>query len=171
MILLNNEQILWESKNKRLILTTHRLREMNKSFYGSSIKSIMLEDLTSSELRTTREYYYLRKALLYFLIMNIVVYILNHYLFQAELFKYFFEEVHIGPQTSGIIFYISIAVAMAYIIGFFLSVKKVFSFYATYMKIEFQLRWLDFEEQESFISIVEAAKDNRFKNLYGKNAK
>jgi len=56
MKLLENEEILWQSKNKRLLLTSYRLRYMHKSFFGSSIKSIMLEELTSCELRTTMNY-------------------------------------------------------------------------------------------------------------------
>lgn len=167
MRLLDKEEIIWESNNKNLILTSHRLRKMHQSFLGNSIKSIMLEELSSSELQSKREYYYLRQAIYYFLFINIAVYILNHYLFKAELFKFFFDEVYIGPNTSGIIFYISIAVSIALIVRYFLSVKKVFSFYATYMTIDFQLRRLDFEEQEGFISKVEAAKDKRHQFLNG----
>ena len=39
------------------------------------------------------------------------------------------------------------------------------------MTIEFELRWLDFDERESFISKIEAAKDQRHQQLYGHNNK
>lgn len=167
MELIENEQILWESKNKQQVLTTHRLREMYKSIFGSKIKSIMLEEVTSCELRTIRQFRFLRKAVLYFLLINGAVYFLNHYFFDAELIKLLFGEVYIGPDIVQIIFYFSIIVAIAYCSMFFFSIKKVFSFYSTRMTIDFQLRWLDFGERDSFISKVEAAKDKRQQKLYG----
>ena len=129
----------------------------------------MLEEITSCELRTIRQISFLRKALLYFLVINGAVYLLNHYLFKAEIIKFFFGEVHIGPNNAQIVFYGSIIVAFVYIVLFFISVKKVFSFYSTHMAINFQLRWLDFEERESFISKVEDAKNKLQQQLYGHN--
>lgn len=171
MKLFENEQILWESKNKQLLLTTHRLREIDKTFYHSKIKSIMLEEVSACELRTMRQFRFLRKALLYFLLINGTVFLLNHYLFEAELIRFFFGEVHIGPNNAQLIFYFSIIIAIAYCLMFFFSIKKVFSFYSTCMTINFQLRWLNFKERESFISKVESSKDNRQKQLYNQNRK
>lgn len=161
MKLLDNEEILWESKNKRLLLTTHRLREIHKNIFGSTIKSIMLEELTASELRATRHFYFLRQAVLYFLLINGSVYVLNNYLFNAELVKFFFAEAHIGPETASLIFNISIVVSFIFVLFFFITFKKVFTFYTASTKINFQLRWLDFDERESFISKVEDSKDKR----------
>jgi len=163
---LEGEQILWQSKNKRLLLTTHRLREMHKSFFDSTIKSIMLEELTSCELRTIRQFRFLRQALFYFLAINGAVFLLNNYLFKAELIKALFGQVHIGPQTALLLFFLSLALAAIYIALFFSAVKKVFSFYSTGMTINIQLRWLDFEERESFISQIEETKDQRHRCLY-----
>lgn len=171
MKLLENEQILWESKNKQLLLTTHRLREMNKSIFGNKIKSIMLEEISSCEFRTTRQSRFLRKAILYFFLINGAVYLLNHYLFDAELVKLFFGEIHIGPDTTQIIFYFSIMVAVIYCSMLLFSVKKVFSFCSTCMTIDFQIRWINFEERENFISKVEAAKDERQQQLCVQNRK
>jgi hypothetical protein len=168
---LDNEQTLWESKNKQLLLTTHRLREVDKSFFGSAIKSIMLEELTSCELRTTRQYSFLRRAVLYFLLINGSVFLLNHYLFKAEIVKFLFGEVYLGPDTAGLIFYLSLAIALTYLLLFAFSFKKTFSFYAIGMTIDFQLRWLDFDERESFISKVEAAKDQRHRQPYVQDKK
>ena len=168
---LDKEQTLWESKNKQLLLTTHRLRNVHNSIFGSTIKSIMLEELTSSELRTTRQYKYLQRAIVYFLSLNIAVYLLNHYLFQAEIFKFFFDEVHISPGQAGLIFYISIAIAIVNLVLFAITFKKTFYFYSNGITIDFQLRWLDFDERESFISKVEEAKNIRHLNLYGRDIK
>jgi len=165
---LDNEQTLWESKNKRLVLTTHRLREVEKSLFGSAIKSIMLEELTSCELRLTRQYRFLKQAAIYFLLINGVVFLLNQYLFKAEIVKFFFNELHIGPDLAGLIFYLSLAIAVIYLVLFAVSFKKTFSFFATGMTINFQLRWLDFDERESFISKVEGAKDQRHRQLFKK---
>ena len=171
MIYLNNEETLWESKNKQLLLTTHRLREVDKNFFGSTIKSIMLEELTFCELRTTKESRFLTRAVIYFLLLNGAVFLLNHFLFKAEIVKLLFGDVHVGPDIAGLIFYLSIALVLIYFTLFALSIKKTFSFYATNMTIEFQLRWLNFDERESFISKVEAAIDQRLHQLYGHDKK
>jgi hypothetical protein len=165
---LDNEETLWESKNKQLLLTTCRLREVDKSFFSSKIKSIMLEELISCELRTTRESHFLRRAVIYFLLLNGTVFLLNQLLFKAEIVNFLFGEVHIGPNTAGLIFYLSIAIAMAYLVLFIFSFKKTFFFYTAAMTIDFQLRWLDFDERESFISKIEAAKDQRHQQVYGR---
>lgn len=156
-----NEEILWTSKNEELILTTHRLREVRKSIFGSTIKSIMLEELTASALRTSRQFRFLRQAIFFFLLLNGTVYLLNHYLFKSELILFFFGEVHIGQDMAQVVFYISLAISLSLVLLFFFSIKKVFSFYAHGLTIDFQLRWLDFEERESFISKVEQAKNNK----------
>ena len=167
MKLFENEETLWESKNKKQLLTTHRLRDLHKSILGSKIKSIMLEEITFCELRTIRQFRFLQNAMLSFLLINGAVYLLNHYFFKAELIKLFFGEVHIGPDRVQTIFYFSIIIAIAYCVMFFFSIKKVFSFYATNMSIDFELRWFDFEERDNFISKVETAKDKRQQQLYG----
>ena len=166
MKLFENEQTLWESKNKKQLLTTHRLRDMHKSIFGSKIKSIMLEEITFCELRTIRQFRFLQNAVLSFLLINGSVYLLNHYFFKAELIKLFFGEVHIGPDKVQTMFYFSIIVVISYCAMFFFSIKKVFSFYSTNMSIDFELRWFDFEERDNFISKVEAAKDKRQQQLY-----
>ena len=168
---LENEEKLWESKNKKLLLTTHRLREIDKRFFGSTIKSIMLEELTFCKLSTTKTSRFLSRAVIYFLILNGTVFLLNQFLFKAEIVKLLFEDVHIGPDIAGLIFYLSIAIVLTYFALFAFSIKKTFSFYAKDMNIEFQLRWLDFDERESFISKVEAAKDQRLHQLYRRDKK
>lgn len=168
---LDNEETLWESKNKQLLLTTCRLRELNKSFFSTKIKSIMLEELISCELRTTREYRFLRNAATFLLLINGAIFLFNQYLFEAEIVNFLIGKIHIGPNTAGLIFYSSIAIALVYLVLFAFSFKKTFFFYTTAMTIEFELRWLDFDERESFISKIEAAKDQRHQQLYGHNNK
>ncbi len=167
MKFLDNERIIWQSKNELLLLTTHRLREIHKSSFGSKIKSIMLNELTACELRTIRKFGYLRRAVIYFFVLNLSVYFLNNYLFKAEIFKFFFDEVYIGPDNAALIFYISLTIALLFVIMFFFSVRTVFTFYAGNFEIDFQQRWLSFDERESFLSTVEEAKDRLRKNIYG----
>ena len=163
---LENEKIIWQSKNKKLLLTSHRLREIRESIFGSVIKSIMLEELTFSQLHISLQFKFLRQAIIYFLLINGSVYLLNQYLFKAELIKFFFGDIHIGAGPVQSLFYFSLLVSCILIILFFISFKKVFSFYASGMFNSFQLRWLDFEERENFISIVEDAKCKRHENLF-----
>lgn len=161
MIRFENEETIWESKNKHLLLTTHRLREMNKSIFGSTIKSIMLEELTSCELKTSFQTKFIKKAIFYFLAINGLVYIFNNFFCNAEIVKALAGDLHLGPTIAQVIFYTSLIISGSYIVTFFMSVRKTFSFYATGMTINFQLRWLDFEERENFISKVEEAKFKR----------
>lgn len=79
--------------------------------------------------------------------------------------------IHIGPNIAGLIFYISLAVVLLYLILFFVSFKKVFHFSTTSMTIDFQINMLNFDERESFISKIEDAKDQRHQQIYGGNKK
>ena len=161
MIKLEGEEILTTSKNQRFFLTTHRVRYQNKSFLGSTIKSILLQEVKSCELRTTVSYKFLLKAFFAPIIINGVVFIINNYLFKSSLLQFFFGDINIAEDALLNIFYLSILVSIFYIITFFLSVKKVISFHGVGLTINLQLKWLDFEERESFISKVEAAKLER----------
>ncbi len=167
MKFLENEEVLWESKNKNLILTSHRIREVSKNIFGNRIRSIMLEELTYSELGVIRQNKFWRRAILYFLLLNGSIYLLNNYLFEAEIIKFLFDDFHIGQQTASWVFYLSLGISLTFIMLYIFSIKKVFSFYASGMSINFQIRWLDFEEREGFISMVEDAKDKRTKIIKG----
>lgn len=156
---LSNEEVIWTSKNKKLILTSHRLRLEDSSLFGSRIKSIMLSELSYSELETKWDLSYLRRALYIFIGVNLSIFLLNNYLFEAELFKLFFETVHIGPETTATVFYLSLLLGSVLVLMSILSFKKVFAFYAADRSIRFQLRWFTFEERENFISLVEQTKD------------
>ena len=158
---LDNEELLWESENKQLMLTSHRLREMKKSLFGSTIKSMMIEDLISCEMRTHFHFKFLKYAALLFFAINGSVYILNHYLFEAEIIKFFFGDVHLGPATAQMIFNLSIAIVIAFITLFLTSIQRIVSFNSLGLTIDFQLNRLDFDKRESFISKVEEAKSRR----------
>ncbi len=160
-----DENIVWQSKDKSILLTTHRLREMNKSWMGSSIKSITLEELDSCELRTDKEPSYLRKALIYFLAMNGMVYVLNHYLAKAQLLKMLFDGFHMDASQVMIVFYLSLVIALLYIGLFMNSFTKVFTFYSNKLSISLQLRKMTFDEREHFISTVEETKINRLNSI------
>lgn len=166
MKLLTNESIVWESENKETLLTSHRLRTLGKSLVGHSIKSIMLEDLNGCELNTNRRYRLLWLAIVWFLLPNFAVYFYNQYLVNALLVKIFIGEETIGATWASTIFYASLVTFFTLIVLFFLTVRRVFSFHSSSMTIQVELRWLSFEERESFISMVEEAKNQREIILY-----
>jgi uncharacterized protein YqhQ len=165
MKLLEKEAIILESKNNRLKLTSHRLRYEHKSYMGSTIKSIMLEKLTSCELKHKMDYGLLKKAVLTPVFINGILFLFNQYFMKGELIKTFFWEVSIGSGTLTLIFYGSLFIALIYIVQFFTSIKKVFSFHTVGTSIHIEMMWLDFEERESFISQIEAAIDKRVQTL------
>ena len=160
MKLFENEEIIFTTKNKQFILTSHRIRTENKSFWGSSIKSILLDNLTYSELTTVIPFKQLWKVLLTPIIINGSVFLINNFLFKSALLIFFFGEVNINSVFVVYLFYTSIVISIYYLINFFLSFKKIISFHAFGSKIEVELKWIDFEERESFISKVEALKVN-----------
>ncbi len=164
---LKDEKLIWQSSNKQFLLTSHRLREMKSNVFGSSIKSIMLEELTSCQLKTVRKLNLLWRSIIYFLLINGSVLFMNKSLFQTELIQFLFDDVHIGPKTAHLILYLSIAVSLIYILLFIMSVKKVFSFYAYGLSINIELRKMSFEERDSFISLIEDTKDSRVRTLNG----
>ncbi len=167
MKLLEKEQVLWQSKNNRLVLTTHRLREEFINVFGSSLKSILLEELTCCELRTTREYSYLRKAALYFFGINGVMYFIKNVLFETELIKIFFGEVSVGSNISLLVFFISVLAAIIYSVLFVTSVRKTYYFYTSGMSIQCPVKNIDHDEREHFITQIEEAKSQRMEYLFG----
>ena len=161
MKLFDNEKILFTSNNKRFILTTHRIRNENKSFWGSEIKSLLLEELSFSELKTIIPYQMLLKVLLAPIIINGAVFLINNFLFKSSLLIFFFEEILIESEYVVLIFYFSLVISAGYLIYFFLSFRKIISFYASNKKVDVELKWLNFNERENFISKVELAKMDR----------
>lgn len=155
----DNEEVIWTSRNKKLLLTTHRLRNEDKSLFGSSIQSMLLSELTYSELRNRWDGTYLKYGLYLIIAVNLFIFLLNNYLFEAELFKLFFNDVHMGPEVVGPLFYLTVIIGLGLTVLSLLSFRKVFSFYSGERCIEFQLRWLSFEERENFISLVEQTKE------------
>ena len=165
MKLIEKEKVVLESKNNRLKLTTHRLRYEHKSYMGSTIKSIMLEKLTSCELKHQMDYGLLKKALFTPILINVTLFLFNQYFMKGELIKTFFGDVSISSATLTLIFYGSLFIAFIYLIQFFTSIKKVFSFHAVGPSIHIEMRWLNFEERENFISQIEEAIDQRMQTL------
>ena len=159
MKLLDNEEVIWTSKTNELTLTNFRLRESSKSLFGGRIKSIMLEELTFSELDTKIDFGYLKKGVIIFILTNLSVFFLNNFLFDSELFKLFFSDFHIGPDHVGLIFYLTIVILVALLLMSIFSFRRTFSFYAGDQKIQFQLSKMSFEEREGFISMFEQAKE------------
>jgi hypothetical protein len=171
MELIDSEEILWSSKNGRFILSNLRLREENKRFLGSSIKSITIDDITGSELRTKVNFKFLRSALWFFMILNGGVYLMNNFLFNSELIKMLFGEIHIGGGPAHVVFVASLVIAAFLVLATILSYDKVFSFHTSGLTIDVRLRGMDFSEREHFITTIERSKTNRQEYLSGRKGK
>lgn len=160
MRLFENEKVIWTSKKKRYILTTKRLREEDGALFGNIIKSIVLSDITASQLRTIWNWSYLRSAIWIFIGGNAAVIVFNKFLSTTELFKIFFGDRTIGASTAQSIFDLTVVLLAISIVLTFFFMKKVFSFHTHNMSLDIRLRWLNFEERENFISMVESTKLN-----------
>ena len=161
MKMLKNEKIIYQTKNERFKLTNFRLREENERILGKTIKSIMLEEITSCEMRTLFNIKFIKWALGIFIYLNGFVYIFNHFLITAEISKFFFGPDKIPTNVALTIFYISIFIMAILIWLFFMSVKRVATFYSPGMEINIFLKWLDDDVREAMIGKVEQAKNDR----------
>jgi hypothetical protein len=168
MRMLRNEKILYQSENKRFTLTNFRLREEKETSFGKYIKSMMLEEMTASEMRTIKKNKVLKWAISIFLCINGLVYIYNHFFITAEISKFFFESNKIPANAALTIFYISSIIALALIWLFFLSIKRVASFYAPGVEIDAYLKWFDDDVREIMIGKVEQSKTDRINFLNGR---
>jgi hypothetical protein len=165
MKLLENEEILWESENKSFILTSCRFRLIKKVFMNDTIKSIMLENISSCELNSSKDYGYIRNAILLLLGLNGGVYLLNQYFFNSVLIQEVLGDISIPASLALGVFIVSAVLAILNLILFFHSVKKIFSVHSNSLSISVELKSLKFEEREFFLSRIEEAMDRRRKKL------
>lgn len=165
MKILRNEKILYQTKNKVFTLTNFRLREEKENAFGKTIKSIMLEEITASKMHTIQKNKYLKWSISIFLLLNGFVYIFNHFLITAEISKFFFGPEKIPTNVALTVFYISIVVTLMLIWVFFVSLKRVASFYAPGVEIHAYLKWFDDDVREVMVGKVEQAKNDRIMSI------
>jgi uncharacterized membrane protein YGL010W len=126
----------------------------------------MLERISSCEMRTLKNYKLLIWAILIPIILNGFVFLFNNFLIKAEVSKFFFGPERIPASVAVTIFYISsISFALLFWL-YFLSIKRVVSFYSFGTVIDIHLKILDVDDRETMISRVEQAKDRRLLFIY-----
>lgn len=167
MKLIQDEQVIWKSKNDQYIVTTHRIRKYYRTFLKKNFKSIMLENITSVELKTFYELKFLKWSFWSFVIINLAVFLLNNWLFQSKLVQFFFSDAGISGGSVKVIFYFSIVISLALIVLFVMSIQRVFIIHATNMHIRFLINWISFERRETFITMIESQINNRVNSLKG----
>jgi hypothetical protein len=138
MNLLPEEKILMEGDNKQITLTTHRIRQENKSWGKIDLTSIMLEHVTSCE--------YIKKSQPLFLILGILLAALG-LLFGNEK-----EELGIGLLFFSF---------MLFIIYFF-TIKRGLFISSASAKVILNTKGMKDDNIKSFIDKLEAAKNDRF---------
>ncbi|MFA7081518.1 MAG: hypothetical protein WC135_02790 [Bacteroidales bacterium] len=141
MNLLNDEKVLKSYAADYITLTTHRIRQKEKSMGRMSVISIMLEKITSCV--------YKRKSMPLLIIIGVMAVI--------------FGIVFLNYDDSGM-FYLIIGVVL--IIFYFLTITRVLCISSAAGKIIIIVGKLKDKEVEELIDIVESAKNNRY--LYKK---
>lgn len=166
MILFRTEHIVWRTKNERFILTTHRIREVYSNALNRGIKSIMLENITSCELRTSYQKSYLKWAIVSVPLINALIYLINLGHSSSKLLQFLVEDVPFSQASVQLIFNLSIVLCIIYLGLFITSIKRVFRFHAVGLYIDLQMSWIGFKKRDNFLSIVERAKDRRLKQIH-----
>ncbi|NNC94622.1 MAG: hypothetical protein HKN92_03600 [Chitinophagales bacterium] len=156
--LLEGEEILFSSKTGDFIITTDRIRSISESILGNEFKSILLEELSSCEIKTTISWSILTKAIVYPLLINGSAFLINNYLFKSSLLELFFDKVQIGSEALLFLFYFSLIIGSIYLLKFLFSIRKMILFYAPGLTIEYQSRKLDYDKKVDIIDRVESAR-------------
>lgn len=144
MELLKNEEVLMDGDNKQIVLTTHRIRQENKSFGQINIVSIMLEDVTSCE--------YVKTSKPIFLLIGI--------LFNCFAFFIGFDKGEEFFKVSGGIFLLGIL----FVYFYFINNKRGLFISSPSSKIKINTRGMKDENIKSFIDKLEIAKNDRYIN-------
>lgn len=161
MNLFPEESIVWKTKNKKFILTSHRIRQFYNTGFKRNIKSVFLEDISSIELKTRFDLKPLKWSILSFILLNGIVFLINNWLFKSKLIGFFFEDPQISQEVVTGIFIFSIVISVLILLLFFLSINRVFIFHANGLDIELKMNWVGFDKRDAFISLVEKLKNRR----------
>jgi len=141
MNLMNDEQILMQSKNNETVLTTHRIRQ-DKNNSDVGLTSIMLEDVTSCEVK--KEFH---KIFIYIIISLLIIAII--------------AGAALNREATGLIRTI-LLIDIVLLIIFFATSKKGLFVSSPTAKIFLNSKGQDKEVIKSFIELLENAKNNRF---------
>ena len=148
MKLMPDEKLVLESDNKNLILTTHRIRFIQKLGWGNTqITSIMLENLDACMSRHIGKKYLIILAALS-LIVGLAVAIL--------------------VKQERQLFLIGLIISIIFYGVYFITRKGVVTLYAGNATMDIQVKGMGVDKITDFINEIEKTKDNRDYNLFGK---
>jgi hypothetical protein len=148
MNLMTDEKVLMDGDYKQITLTTHRIRQENKSWGQVDLVSIMLEEVTSCE--------YSKKSRPIFLIIGL-------------LFVGF--AIFIGGQDGSDaqnIAGIALLVGLLLIVFYFFTIKRGLLISSATAKIRLNTKGMKDENIKSFIDKLEVAKNDRLLGLKSK---
>lgn len=139
---MTDEKVLMEGDFNQIILTTHRIRQENKSWGQVNIISIMLEDVTSCE--------YHKNSKPFVLIIGLLV----------SGFGMFIGSK--GGDNSENISIALLSFGFLLIIIYLFSFKRGLFISSAAAKIKLNTKGMEDENIQSFIDKLEAAKNDRF---------
>jgi hypothetical protein len=145
MNLMTNEKILMEDDHKQITLTTHRIRQENKSWGHLMLISIMLEEVTSCEYR--------KKSRPIFLIIGILLG--GFAVFIAG------QGGEDAPSISGGL----LLLGLVLIVFYFFTIKRGLFISSATAKIKLNTKGMKDENIKSFINKLEVAKNYRLLGL------
>ena len=145
MNLMTGEKILWESKSKNLVLTTHRVRSQSESAGQSQIKSIMLEELASCSMTQASNPGLLVLAALCFV----------------------FSLLGAATTKEPAFLILGIVVGGIFVFAFLASRHQHLSFASAGATIRVNTQGMKVENMKQIIDTAEAAKNERYLLLKG----
>jgi uncharacterized membrane protein (UPF0136 family) len=145
MNLMPDEKILWESKSKNLVLTTHRVRSQSEAAGQSQIKSIMLEELASCSMTRASN-----PALLVLAALCAVLGLLGT-----------------AGGREPVFLIAGIVVGGIFVLAFFVSRHQHLSFASAGATIRVDTQGMKVENMRQIIDAAEAAKNVRYLLLKG----
>ncbi len=146
MKFMNGEKLILESDNKNLILTTHRIRFIQKLGFGKTeVISIMLENLDGCKFR------YIGKK--HFLIIAFLSFVTG---LTLEVLRPSNNEIFITGLIISLIFYIL----------YYITRKAVISLYAGELTMNVLVKRMGIEKVTDFIDEVEKAKNDRMSIIF-----
>ena len=148
MNLMTDEKVLMDGDHKQITLTTHRIRQENKSWGQLDLVSIMLEEVTSCE--------YIKRSKPIFLIIGILIG--GTALYIGGQGGYDAQNISTGLLLLGLLL----------VIFYFFTIKRGLFISSPTAKIKLDTNGMKDENIKSFIDKLEVAKNDRLLGLKSK---
>ncbi len=140
-----NEKVLMNGDYDQITLTTHRIRQENKSWGKIDLVSIMLEEVTSCE--------YNKKSKPFILIIGLLI--IGFSLFIERQNSIYSENMYNALLLIGV----------ACVLFYLLTIKRGLFISSPTAKIKLNTSGMNDDNIKSFIDKLEIAKNNRLLNL------